>query len=479
LKNRKAILKDLMKITMMIRLISFLCLFMVSDAFVPHKSYGSGKAATAKLRMSSSSSIVIISPPGGVGEVAAVKAACLGFSARWFVVSDTPGSSVTLTPQALEQIADASGSLELAGASVEDLKAGGDALSAVSKWCGTANGIICSYDGCNYDEELKAALRLAAKEASMGVTGPQVAVLAAEEDLDDGGDDNDGGVADLVGSLFRNAPKIPPTMIQSLANSVCVIRHGQLFGTPESSPNFSPLVGGPRREPVITEELTMRNVRIDPFVVSGNVMASSSLKSCRHAVGEAAALLATGTIPAPTQPVSISSQTGSEEWSVDQWQEEFARVKELITSGKASTLFSQDMIVDDSERLADWLATKWAPAVMRTYDIAAIRIGARPVSASRTADSIVEIVWQELVDFKSIMVGKMILEVSKDGITATRGAGDASKGFGSVSKKPLPGEDVLVRRLSEAASQAVEKGLAKKVWIHEADACFKFHIRLV
>jgi len=58
----------------------------------------------------------------------------------------------------------------------------------------------------------------------------------------------------------------------------------------------------------------------------------------------------------------------------------------------------------------------------------------------------------------------MQLEVTKDVITATREAGDRSKGYGAISKKPLPGEDVLVRRLSDAVSQSIDKGLAKKVW---------------
>jgi hypothetical protein len=75
----------------------------------------------------------------------------------------------------------------------------------------------------------------------------------------------------------------------------------------------------------------------------------------------------------------------------------------------------------------------------------------------------VEISWQQLVDFTSVNVGKMILRVSDKGLIATRGPGDASKGFGVVSRKPLAGEDVLVRRLAEAVSQAIEKGLAKKV----------------
>lgn len=442
---------------------SLLGFLLASDAFTSQNNLWKEGRAICSLRMSPTSSVVVVSPPGGVGEVAAVNAACLGSEVRWFVVSDDSSSSVTLSPQTLQEISDASGNLELAGASVEDLKAGGDALSAVSKWCGSANGLVCTYDGTESSEDYNAAVRLAAQEVSNGVKGPHVAVLGANEDLDDEEDENDGGISDVVGSLFGNSPKIPRTMTQAFGNNICVVRHGQLFGTPESSPDFSPLVGGPRREPVITEEYNMRSIRVDPFIFSGNVMTSSSMKSCRHAVGEAAAYVATGNIPALSEPVSISSQGGTEERTLEQWREEFARVKDLVATGKASTLFSQDMIVEDTERLVDWLATKWAPTVLRTYDIAAIRVGARPVFASKTAAGEVEIAWQELVDFQSVQVGKMLLRVNENGITATRESGDASKGYGSISKMPLPGEDVLVRRLGEAASQAVEKGLAKKV----------------
>jgi hypothetical protein len=68
-----------------------------------------------------------------------------------------------------------------------------------------------------------------------------------------------------------------------------------------------------------------------------------------------------------------------------------------------------------------------------------------------------------LVDMQTVTVGKMIIEVTETGLTARRAAGDVSKGYGSISRKPLNGEDVLVRRLSEAVSQAIEKGLASKV----------------
>jgi hypothetical protein len=444
------------------RIVSAFLLLALSDGFVPRSNSGLRNGDIALQMSSSPLSVVVVSPPGGVGEVAAVKAACLGSSVRWFVVSDSTSPSVSLTSQAMQRIGDNQGSLELAGASVEDLEAGGDALSAVSKWTGDANALICTYDGSGSDLEFQAGLRLATQQASMKVGGPQVVILGADEDLD-AEDTSEDGVADLVGSLFGSAPKIPNNLMGCLSKNACVVRHGELFGVPESSSDFSPLVGGPRRDPMVADEYSMRGVRVDPFVVSGNVMASSSLKSCRHAVGEAAALLATGAIATPSESVSISSQSGLEECDLDQWKEEFMRVEELVASGKAYQLFNEEMIVEDTERLGEWLATKWAPAVMRTYDIAAIRIGARPVTASVTAPGQVEIVWQELKDFQSMVVGKMRLEVDESGITATREAGDASQGYGSVSRMPLAGEDVLVRRLAEAASQAIDKGLAKKV----------------
>lgn len=475
-----------------LRVLALPALIMVTaNAFAPSCYLGTTSRQMSSYSSSSvldmSSSIVVISPPGGVGEVAAVKAACMGSSVRWFVVtsddesggnrqssSSSSSSVVTLAPQTLKDIASASGNLELAGATVEELKSGGEALLAFSQWCGMGNdGLICTYDGTKDSEDYEAAIRLAANEASSNgsIKGPRVAVLAAEKDLGASttgslsSPDSGGGLGQVVGSLFGGGPKIPTTLPEALGSGggeVCVVRHGQLFGLPESSPDFSPLVGGPRRDPVVTDEYTMRTVRVDPFVFSGNVMASSSSKTCRHCVGEAAALFASGRLSILKQPVSISSQAGTDEWTLEQWEQEMDRVEELVASGKASVLFEQDMIVADTERLADWLATKWAPAVMRTYDIAAIRIGARPVYATRAGDGLVQITWQELINFDSVNVGAMMLKVTSDGITATRGPGDPAKGFGTVRDLPLPGEDVLVRRLAEAAAQAVEKGLAKK-----------------
>ena len=61
-------------------------------------------------------------------------------------------------------------------------------------------------------------------------------------------------------------------------------------------PDASPLIGGPRRYPVLRDEYTMRSIRIDPTIsVSGNAMDSTN-RSSRFTVGEAAVRMATNTI---------------------------------------------------------------------------------------------------------------------------------------------------------------------------------------
>ena len=202
----------------------------------------------------------------------------------------------------------------------------------------------------------------------------------------------------------------------------------------------------------------MRNVRLDPSL-AGTVRKEA--QSCRHVVGEAAALMVTETISPVPKDVSITSLRGMDKFEL--WTEEFDRVVEMERQGQGAVLFSAAFSsVPSIDRLSSWIATKWAPAVMRTYDIAAIRTGARPVFANQVQENLVEIVWQELVNFETVTVGKLLVRISNDGIVATRGPGDASKGFGNISRKPLNGEATLVQRLADAASQAIEKGLANK-----------------
>jgi len=430
-------------------------------------------------------SLVVISPPGGVGESTAVKAASMGSSVRWFVVSDSSNSKkVALSQETLASISAAGGKVELAGADTESLllpvEEAQSAIGAVSQWCGAADSLVCTFDGVenavrqeNGEDPVKRymdSIKLAAKQAGRSVSGRKLAILPADtEDVEE--ENKDGGF--LGGLLGGNKVEIPASLDGAMAadsSKVVKLRHGELFGVPESSPDFSPLIGGPRREPVLCEEYAMRSVRVDPTLsVSGNTLKSSNSRTSRLSVGEAAARIALGSVSAADGlDVFLSSQNGKDEVPDETWVEEFGRVEKMLSSGAGAQLFEASFSsVPDVERLADWIATKWAPAVLRTYELAGIRIGARPVYAARAGDGRTEIVWQQLDNFETATVGKMIIQVTENGLVATRAAGDASKGFGSISRKPLNGEDVLVRTLADAASQAVEKGLAKKAVVQK------------
>lgn len=436
-----------------------------------------------KLFALQASSLVVVSPPGGVGEITAVKAAEMGSQVQWFVVKNDSQTDISLSQSVLDKIDAAGGNVEVAGADVQSLltlEGEDSAVPAISAWCRAADALVCTFDGVdagaigkkkndqeNPVESWRSALKVAAKEvASSSRPSKRIAVLDASDEQSE--KEPEGGIGALLGTLINPKETIPPTLSAAMGSTNIVkLRHGQLFGVPESSPEFSPLVGGLRRDPELCEELRMRSIRIDPILsVSGNRMMDGRLRSSRHSIGEAAALVSQGKIreSSADTDVFISSQPGRDPVSVEEWDREFERVDAMMKSGEAAQLFGFDFAsVPDTERLTDWLATKWAPAVLRTYDIAAIRTGARPVYALKSDERTIEVVWQELVDFETVTVGRMLIKVGDTSLTATRASGDASKGFATVSTKPLAGEDVLVRQLAEAASQAVEKGLATKV----------------
>lgn len=494
------------------------------DASSSSLSFSSTSSSSAA---SAAADLVVISPPGGIGEVAAIEAAKMGSSVKWFVVSPplssktstqttttTNASSlnnfVILSAQTMESIQKSNGgSVSVAGARADTLlldpEDADSSVNSIRAWCSSAKGMICVLsDGVEQsisnvlasDEKEDAAkvekmkndmmdaIKVAAKEASFNVSmdGMKIAVLPAAgsmgegsdnaRDNKDGGKKSEGGLS--LGNLFGGGGskrEVPSSLWEALTKSskgeenVVMLRYGELFGIPESSPDASPFVGGPRKYPVLRDEYTMRGVRIDPSkTASGNQMMGENSRSSRLAVGEAAVRMANKSVNVKGgADVCLTSLRGMDRPSDEDWSEEFARAQEALKKSMSGELFSASFgSVKSLERLADWLATKWAPAVLKTYDIAGIRVGARPVYASRIGENQVEIVWQELKDFKTTIIGKMVIEVFDNGMIARRAGGDASAGYGSISSKPLAGEDILVRRLAEAAAQAMEKGLATK-----------------
>lgn len=174
--------------------------------------------------------------------------------------------------------------------------------------------------------------------------------------------------------------------------------------------------------------------------------------------------------------ITVASREGTALLSESDWNEEIKRFSAAATrsiskDGSIALFEASFDSVPNIAKLADWIAYKWAPTVLTTYDIAGIRKGARPVYATRVAveddgEEAVEIYWQELVNFQETRnVGKMIIRIKNYGIVASRKSLISET---AVSEsKPFPGENVLIRRLADAASQATEKGLAVKVCLLE------------
>eukprot|EP00548_Thalassiothrix_antarctica_P008425 CAMPEP_0194134416 /NCGR_PEP_ID=MMETSP0152-20130528/4503_1 /TAXON_ID=1049557 /ORGANISM="Thalassiothrix antarctica, Strain L6-D1" /LENGTH=653 /DNA_ID=CAMNT_0038830143 /DNA_START=334 /DNA_END=2295 /DNA_ORIENTATION=- len=522
--------------------------------------------------------LVVVSPPGGVGEVAAVEAARLGSRVKWFVVSSSINSasiSVKLSSMTLSEISKRGGSVQIAGAQDADLVklSGDESRDAVRAWCDSStssnaatalsSSLVCCLDGVDDieieedpddmgDKNAKAkkkkdaietwkqGVMVAAREASqsdiISNNSRRIAIVSATAERENNGDDSneennlfsvlelaerlpkiringnvdkntktkamkDGPISmlDDVGVNLRKTfgieekvkriDDIPLTLTKAIRADT-KLRHGSLFGLPESSPNFSALVEGPRKNPALCREYEERLVRLDatssllPPEASGagskmflGEEAKVDFSTCRHAVGEAAALLATFAL----ETTSFSTKSGIIDLCVsslpgiqkfDLWQSELERAQKQQSQTDSGLVFSQDFgKIPDPNRFSNWLCQKWGPTVLtKTYDLAAIRTGARPVYLKQTSETEVEIIWQELKDdtFQSVEKGKLVISIApkvvsvKDGNVNTKQAlyGMKAMRVPPNGGRPLNGESIIVRRLADAASQAMEKGLA-------------------
>jgi hypothetical protein len=236
--------------------ITTLALVSYCHGFVVPNSLSVNRATTTGSALSMST-VVVVSPPGGVGEVTAVKAASMGSTVKWFVVSSKSAKksqSVSFSQEALSQIKAAGGSVELAGADSQALVQEADALAAVRTWCsasGTVDALVCCMDGAEeenvvseFEEEIdpavlwQNAVKLAAKEAaSIGIKGRKLAILSADEDDDDVDDDEEEEGGGFFGGLLggKDAGMKIPSSIASAIKADTKLRHGTLFGVPESS----------------------------------------------------------------------------------------------------------------------------------------------------------------------------------------------------------------------------------------------------
>jgi len=417
--------------------------------------------------------VVVISPAGGIGEAAAVSVAKRGNDVKWFVLQsdETSNEGIALSSEVFSSIEVAGGSVELAGSSVKSLvdeDGGADVVAALGKWCSMmaqpADALICTADDISDDSgdgvrtDVLRAVCLAAKQASTSFPArtKKIAIIRTKDsEADDNEGENDGILSGLFG---KKADSSIASIPGALGEDSVVLQHGDLFGVP-GAPAF---VGGPRRDPILREEFVMQAVRLEPF--RNDMETGKSLRTSRLALGEAVAMLTT--TPEISENVfdqgvgiCVTSLRG-EVFTEGDWKNEFSRaINSAKNMGNNEILFESNFSsVPSIRRLSDWLSTKWFPAILKTsFELATIQTGARPVYATVPSDERVEIVWQQLIDFKSVNVGKLIIDVSQSGIIARREIISKSSGI-----QKLPGEGVLVRRLADASAQAIEKGLASK-----------------
>jgi len=220
----------------------------------------------------------------------------------------------------------------------------------------------------------------------------------------------------------------------------------------------------------------MLGVRVDPSRSSmGYAMTGSTARTSRLTIGEAAALVALGKLPA-LQDISITSLTGSNEITMDIWKEEFERAAEPPVPGDESkVLFTTSFTnVPDTGKLANWLTRRWFPKLLKTIEIDTDEARKVLVGAVREPDSnIMHIRWMTVPpvpfwrgrkkeEMELVLRGAVAVEITKTGLVARREGGDVASGFGEVNEEPLPGEDIIVPALAEAASLAIARGLAEK-----------------
>jgi hypothetical protein len=198
--------------------------------------------------------VVVISPPGGIGELTSVESAKSGSAVQWIVVSSSSDNVLSLNAHSLQEIQTNGGSIDCARANAQSLLYE-DAASAVSKWCVGAKAVVCTYDGDaeegrrsrNTAEEavdsegvvkmIRRGVRVAAREAALAAGGDakKVVALFSGEEMTTDEKDGDNGSKGFLNLFGSNGGKNVPETLKEAMGEVSVVRYGELFGAAESS----------------------------------------------------------------------------------------------------------------------------------------------------------------------------------------------------------------------------------------------------
>jgi len=433
--------------------------------------------------------IVVISPPGGIGQISAVESVKQGASVYWFIISNPSSTkNVRLSSDVWNTYKD---NIQIAGSTYENA-ASQKSIDSILSWSSKIDGLVCTLDGIETKDldEYNGW-----KDAIYSITqkiSPSTKTKVAIASLDDKTFDRKSKFS--IGNLLKgdDADSLEEAIGIEDDNTV-VFYHGDLFGVPDSSDDSSPFQGGPRRDPILRDEYTMRLIRLDAIPVEEDdedaaeeevsKLLKLSPRTSRLSIGEASAAYLASDVAGTKerQEILLSSTKGLYQLSQEDWNLEFDKVVRTSSSSKQPLNLNGELLtipfgsIPSTKRFVDWLETKWAPAILRSYDIAGIRVGERPVSTVRTSEDEFNILFQTLDTntFQSTSIGKLIISLSqdenpvvvvkreitnKDFLEAV--TNDKSK---RKKKNIFQGEAVLLRSLEDASNQAVEKGLATKI----------------
>lgn len=445
--------------------------------------------------------IVVISPPGGIGQISAIESVKLGANVYWFIVSSpsTANENVKLSSSVYNNYKD---SIQIAGSTYENA-ANQRSVDSILSWCENKeiDGLICTMDGIetkDIDEYNTwcSSIRGITQQMS-AFTSTKVAITSLDDKLLGSKKSKLSGIV----NLFKGGDADSLEEAIGDNENTVVLYHGDLFGVPDSSADASPFEGGPRRDPIVRDEYTMRLIRLDSIPVFDaeednseydddvEELVTNLLKSLprtsRLSIGEASAaylVSSDSSSKQQRQELLLSSTRGLYPLSMQDWNNEFAKV---ITTTTATTpskdqggVYSiQFGSIPSAKRLFDWLETKWAPAILRSYDIAGIRVGVRPVSTKRTSENQLDILFQTLdtKTYQSTNIGKLLIMLQEDQTTIVVKREIIDRDFLEQSSKKrkkkylFQGEDVLLRSLEDASNQAIDKKLATKAVVEKVE----------
>jgi hypothetical protein len=217
-------------------------------------------------------------------------------------------------------------------------------------------------------------------------------------------------------------------------------RYGKLTGgVPGAEP--LPFLGLPALEPELHPSYVLRSVVLsDP---ASNKYSVSEI-STRDSISEAACRYIDG---GNTGLDALVVSTIGEPLSDNEWNRQFIK---LSSVGNAELLVIDFGSITKPQQMISWITDTWFPQALIEADAATVYAGARPVRATKTSPTTVQIKWEDLSPtFDVIPAGGLEITLETETNPSLRVI--------RLNNKPLPGEVQLMDKLVESINKQVYK----------------------